>query len=158
MKVGYDITAHMSPVTIEKEIRSLVKETTDDRLSHHRRGSSAVCLPKETMLDGDSKGKQEEVVSDVESGDARHGVVHEKQVEEIKPPSSALILTQAEMESTMKKVCQHYFVACWVIFHAFLSYADFFQNNFFQTIFSGTLSECQTVWIQIRTDFLLVLI
>ena len=107
MKVGYDITAHMSPVTIEKEIRSLVRETTDDRLSHHRRGSEAVCLPKETTLDEDSKGKQEEVVSDVESGDARHSVVHEKQVEEIKHPSSALILTQAEMESTMKKVCHH---------------------------------------------------
>ena len=27
------------------------------------------------------------------------------------------------------------FVACWVIFHAFLSYADFFKIIFFQTIF-----------------------
>ena len=29
-----------------------------------------------------------------------------------------------------------------------LSSADFFQNYFFQKILSGTLSECQTVWIQ----------
>ena len=39
-----------------------------------------------------------------------------------------------------------------------LSSADFFQNQFFQQILSGTLSECQTVWIQIRTDILSVLI
>ena len=30
--------------------------------------------------------------------------------------------------------------------------ADFFQNYLFQNILSETLSECQTVWIQIRTD------
>ena len=28
----------------------------------------------------------------------------------------------------------------------------FFQNLLFQKILSGILSECQTVWIQIRTD------
>ena len=39
-----------------------------------------------------------------------------------------------------------------------LSFADFFQNRRFQKILSGTLSECQTVWIQIRTDILSVLI
>ena len=39
-----------------------------------------------------------------------------------------------------------------------LTSADFFQNIFFQKILSGTLSECQTVWIQIRTDILSVLI
>ena len=39
-----------------------------------------------------------------------------------------------------------------------LSSGDFFQNQLFQKILSGTLSECQTVWIQIRTDILLVLI
>ena len=33
----------------------------------------------------------------------------------------------------------------------------FFQNKHFQKILSGTLSESQTVWIQIRTDALLVL-
>ena len=30
--------------------------------------------------------------------------------------------------------------------------ADFFQNLLFQKIISGTPSECQMVWIQIRTD------
>ena len=34
----------------------------------------------------------------------------------------------------------------------------FFQNLPFQNILSGTLSECQTVWIQIRTGILTVLI
>ena len=40
----------------------------------------------------------------------------------------------------------------------FLSSADFFQNEGFQEILSGIQSECQTVWIQIRTDILSVLI
>ena len=39
-----------------------------------------------------------------------------------------------------------------------LSSADFFENELFQKNLSGTLSECQTVWIQIRTDTLSVLI
>ena len=39
-------------------------------------------------------------------------------------------------------------------FMLLLSSADFCQNYFFQNSLSGTLSECQTVWIQIRTDFL----
>ena len=34
----------------------------------------------------------------------------------------------------------------------------FFQNKLFQKILSGTLSECQTVWIQINTNILSVLI
>ena len=35
----------------------------------------------------------------------------------------------------------------------FLSSADFFKIDFFlKKNLSGTLSECQTVWIQIRTD------
>ena len=38
-----------------------------------------------------------------------------------------------------------------------LTSADFFKKNL-QNILSGTLSECQTVWIQIRTDILSVLI
>ena len=38
-----------------------------------------------------------------------------------------------------------------------LSSADFFQNQLFLKILSGT-SECQTVWIQIRTDILSVLL
>ena len=37
-------------------------------------------------------------------------------------------------------------------FSWFLSSADFFQNKLFQKIISGTLSECQTFWIQIRPD------
>ena len=35
-------------------------------------------------------------------------------------------------------------------FLCFLSSADFFQNKLFQKILSGTLSESQTGWIQIR--------
>ena len=40
------------------------------------------------------------------------------------------------------------------------SSADFFQNQLFQKKkkLSGTLLECQTVWIQIRTDFMSALI
>ena len=36
--------------------------------------------------------------------------------------------------------------------------ADFYQNKLSQKVLSGTLSECQTVWIQIRTDKTSVLI
>ena len=40
-----------------------------------------------------------------------------------------------------------------------LSSADFFQNQILQKKKkSGTLSECQTVWIQIKTDILSVLL
>ena len=39
-----------------------------------------------------------------------------------------------------------------------LSSADFFQSCLLKKILSGTLSECQTGWIQVRTDVLLVLI
>ena len=35
---------------------------------------------------------------------------------------------------------------------AFLSSADFFQNQFLEKNHSGTLSECQRVWIQIKPD------
>ena len=34
----------------------------------------------------------------------------------------------------------------------------FFKINFFQKFLSGTLSECETLLIQIRTDYLSVLI
>ena len=40
--------------------------------------------------------------------------------------------------------------AYWVILQAFLLSADFFQNQLFRKNLSGILSECQTVWIQIR--------
>ena len=47
----------------------------------------------------------------------------------------------------------------WIYFMIFLSFADlFFKINLYQKIFPGTLSECQTVWIQIRTDVWSVLI
>ena len=39
-----------------------------------------------------------------------------------------------------------------------LALAGFFQNKHLQKILSGTFSECQTVWRQIRTDFLSVLV
>ena len=43
-------------------------------------------------------------------------------------------------------------------FAYFLLSADIFQNQLFQKILSGIPSECQTVWIQIRTDRKSVLI
>ena len=48
-------------------------------------------------------------------------------------------------------------VICWVIFHDFAVFCRLFQNYLLKML-SGTLSECQTVWIQIRTDLLSVLI
>ena len=48
--------------------------------------------------------------------------------------------------------------ACWVISHAFVVIWLFFKINFFKKILSGTLSEYQTIWTQIRTDILSVLI
>ena len=39
-------------------------------------------------------------------------------------------------------------------FFCFLSSADFFQNQLFETLFQELPSECQTVWIQIRPDIL----
>ena len=49
---------------------------------------------------------------------------------------------------------------CWVIFHALLSSAYYFsKSTFLKKIFrEHYLAECQTVWIQIRTDILSVLI
>ena len=37
-------------------------------------------------------------------------------------------------------------------FQLFCLLQPFFQNKLFQKNLSGTLSECQTVWIQIRPD------
>ena len=37
-----------------------------------------------------------------------------------------------------------------LVFHAFLSAADFYHNQLFRKILSGISSECQTVWTQIR--------
>ena len=44
----------------------------------------------------------------------------------------------------------YFLFAYWVILHAFLSSADFFQNQLFGKILSGIPPQCQTVWIQIR--------
>ena len=43
-------------------------------------------------------------------------------------------------------------------FSCFLSSADFFQNQLFRKVLSGTPFEYQTDWIQIRPDILLGLI
>ena len=53
---------------------------------------------------------------------------------------------------------QNQLFACWVIFILLLLSAYIFQNLPFPKILSGALSECQTVWIQIRTNILWVLI
>ena len=39
-----------------------------------------------------------------------------------------------------------------------LTQADLYTQKNLQEILSGTLSKCQTVWIKIRTDIMLVLI
>ena len=44
--------------------------------------------------------------------------------------------------------------AGWIIFS--LSSVDFFQYFFFQKILSGIISECQTIWTQIRTDIQMI--
>ena len=44
--------------------------------------------------------------------------------------------------------------ACWVIFHDFVLSTIFKINCFPKKILSGTLSECQTVWIQFRPKVL----
>ena len=57
-------------------------------------------------------------------------------------------------------------IDCILVFHAFVvpfqidccRLLTFFKINFFKKALSETLSQCQTVWIQIRTDILLVLI
>ena len=41
-----------------------------------------------------------------------------------------------------------------VFLYVFLSSSILKINFFFRNVFSGTPSECQTVWIQIRTDIL----
>ena len=52
----------------------------------------------------------------------------------------------------------HINYACLVNFYAFVVIWWLFSNQFFLRILSGTLSECQTVCIHLRTDFQLVLI
>ena len=43
-------------------------------------------------------------------------------------------------------------IAYWVVFHAFLLLADFFQNKLFEKILTGIKLERQTVWTLIRPD------
>ena len=45
-------------------------------------------------------------------------------------------------------------IANWVIFHDFYHRWIFFEIHFFLENTSGILSECQTVWIQIKPDVL----
>ena len=51
-------------------------------------------------------------------------------------------------------VIELFTLASWVIFHAFLSSVDVFQNQYFQDIISGIPPGCQTVLIQIRPNIL----
>ena len=73
----------------EKKYEKLEKDTNVEGL-HHRRGSEAVFLPKEVTMESNLK--------------SRIDILQDRQAEEMKRQCSALILTQAEMESTMKKV------------------------------------------------------
>ena len=45
-------------------------------------------------------------------------------------------------------------LTCWVSFYNFLSSADFFQDKFFQKKPFRKPLECQAVWIQIRSKYL----
>ena len=113
--MGYDITARMSPLTIENEIKSLAKETTDGSRLDHRRGSEAVFLQKEVIEDVGLNLKSKEGVLEGDSISMGQNLQSEKQADEMKRRCSALILTQAEMESTMKKVCMLFF-KCLVLY------------------------------------------
>ena len=57
---------------------------------------------------------------------------------------------------SMKRVNSAYWEILQVFFCQLL--ISFFQNQLFRKILSGILSECQTVWIQIRPNILLSLI
>ena len=52
-------------------------------------------------------------------------------------------------------ICTKTFFVYRAIVHDFVVACGLFQNIFFQRFFSGTQSERQTVWIQIRTTFFL---
>ena len=54
-------------------------------------------------------------------------------------------------------VLAHIF-AGWDIFQTFVVVCNLFQNKLLQKILSVTLSECQIVWNQIKTDILSVLV
>ena len=64
------------------------------------------------------------------------------------------LATALQYGESLHRTIMVYLFACWVILYAFLSSADFFQNQLFQKKISGIQSECQTVWIQIRPNIL----
>ena len=73
------------------------------------------------------------------------------------PPFLTLLsnLTTSVTGQNFQPPLNNQLFACWVIFHVL----TFFIFNFFKKKnFSGTLLECPTVWIQIRTDALSVLV
>ena len=139
IKVGYDITAHMSPSSIENEIKNIEreiigvnqdKEKVSDKNDEkpmaeenydtlereiipggltHRRGSEAVVLPREVTEESNTRSRmdslqnrQTEAVPSILR--SRIDSLQDRQADEMKRQCSALILTQAEMESTMTKV------------------------------------------------------
>ena len=55
---------------------------------------------------------------------------------------------------TLSSGLAYQITAYYLILHALLSSADFFQNKLFRKILSGIPSECETAWIQIRPDTL----
>ena len=153
IKVGYDITAHMSPSSIENEIKIIEREIVSENCVNektsentrnsernaenpnnednfetipcdltHRRGSEAVVLPGE--ITGDNSNVRARVSSDRQhealpsTKMTRTGSLMERQSEELKRQCSALILTQAEMESTMTKVS-------WVVYNSAELYFPF---------------------------------
>ena len=59
----------------------------------------------------------------------------------------------------VNNIIRVYYLFTFKLFAEFMQYKlKLFQNELFQKILSGALSECQIVWIQIRTYILLVLI
>ena len=56
------------------------------------------------------------------------------------------------LEDMMLKAITGKKIAFWVILHAVLSSAEFFQDQIFRKVLSGKPSECQIDWIQTRPD------
>ena len=76
------------------------------------------------------------------------------------PLNSFLILITRSLNHNLL-TSKKFISAFWVIFHAFAVVCQFFFGinfPFFKKLLSGTLLECQTVWIQISTDFSSILI
>ena len=76
-----------------------------------------------------------------------------------------LILFLKEATPVENVICLYIFVAfylfeftCWAIFHALFVVCWHFSKLTFKKILLRMLSKCQTVWIQIKTNILLILI